>query len=44
VANGTYGECIECGEPIPAARLEVNPTARRCAACQARHEKLTGTL
>jgi RNA polymerase-binding transcription factor DksA len=33
-----------CGEPIPAARLEVNPTARRCAACQARHEKLTGAL
>lgn len=44
LANGTYGECIECGEPIPTARLEVNPTARRCAACQARHEKLTGSL
>ena len=44
LANGTYGECIECGESIPAARLEVNPTARRCAACQARHEKLGGTL
>ncbi|MGH8709442.1 MAG: TraR/DksA family transcriptional regulator [Burkholderiales bacterium] len=44
LANGTYGECIECREPIPPARLEVNPTARRCAACQARHEKLTGTL
>lgn len=44
LANGTYGECIECGEPIPPARLEVNPIARRCAACQAQHEKLTGTL
>jgi len=42
LANGTYGACIECGEPIPPARLEVNPTARRCAACQERHEKLTG--
>jgi RNA polymerase-binding transcription factor DksA len=44
LATGTYGECAECGEPIPPARLEVNPTARRCAECQARHEKLTGTL
>jgi DnaK suppressor protein len=44
VANGTYGECVECGEPIPAARLAVNPTARRCAACQARREKQAGTL
>jgi len=39
VANGTYGECIDCGEPIAPARLEVNPTARRCAECQALHEK-----
>lgn len=44
LANGTYGECIECGEPIPPARLEVNPTARRCAACQVRYEKLSGAL
>jgi DnaK suppressor protein len=42
VANGTYGQCIECGEPIAPARLEVNPTARRCAECQARHEKASG--
>ena len=41
VANGTYGECIECGEPIAPARLEVKPTARRCAQCQARHEKVS---
>ena len=41
VANGTYGECIECGEPIAPARLEVNPTARRCAECQSRHEKVS---
>lgn len=39
LANGTYGECIQCGEPIAPARLEVNPTARRCAECQSRHEK-----
>jgi RNA polymerase-binding transcription factor len=44
LANGTYGKCIECDEPIPEARLEVNPTARRCATCQERHEKLTGSV
>jgi RNA polymerase-binding transcription factor DksA len=41
LANGTYGECIECGEPIAPARLEAYPTARRCAGCQSRHEKLS---
>ena len=41
VANGTYGECIDCGEPIAPARLAVNPTARRCAECQAQHEKVS---
>jgi RNA polymerase-binding transcription factor DksA len=41
LANGTYGDCIGCGAPIPPARLEVKPTARRCAQCQARHEKLS---
>jgi RNA polymerase-binding transcription factor DksA len=41
VANGTYGECVDCGEPIAPARLSVNPTATRCAQCQARHEKVS---
>lgn len=41
LANGTYGECIQCGEPIAPARLAVKPTARRCAECQSRHEKLS---
>lgn len=41
LANGTYGECIDCGEPIAPARLEAYPTARRCADCQSRHEKLS---
>jgi len=34
MADGTYGECSDCGLPIPAARLEAYPTARRCVACQ----------
>jgi len=35
---GTYGDCVDCGEPIALPRLLVQPAARRCAACQAAHE------
>lgn len=37
--EGTYGRCVRCGEPIPYARLEAFPTAKRCQPCQALHEK-----
>jgi DnaK suppressor protein len=30
VADGTYGTCEVCGEPIPAARLEARPWSTRC--------------
>lgn len=30
VADGTYGTCEVCGEPIPQARLEARPWAGRC--------------
>jgi RNA polymerase-binding transcription factor DksA len=30
VADGTYGICEVCGEPIPRARLEVRPWSVRC--------------
>jgi RNA polymerase-binding transcription factor DksA len=33
VAAGSYGICERCGRPIPAARLEVRPTATTCVAC-----------
>ena len=26
--DGTYGQCVVCGRPIPDERLEANPTAR----------------
>ena len=32
IADGTYGICEVCGEPIPAARLEARPWATRCVA------------
>lgn len=36
--DGAYGDCTDCGEAIPLARLVVQPAAPRCAGCQARHE------
>jgi RNA polymerase-binding protein DksA len=42
IAAGTYGTCIDCGRPIPKARLEAYPTAKRCIEDQRRREKLRG--
>lgn len=39
IAAGSYGECIDCGEPIAAARLEAYPAATRCVDCQGAFEK-----
>jgi len=33
--DGLYGDCSDCGDPIPLPRLMVLPQARRCARCQA---------
>jgi RNA polymerase-binding transcription factor DksA len=33
VAEGTYGRCERCGNPIEEARLDAMPTAKRCLAC-----------
>jgi len=33
LAQGTYGRCERCGEPINPARLEAKPAARRCINC-----------
>jgi DnaK suppressor protein len=30
VADGSYGTCEVCGEPLPEERLEVRPWAVRC--------------
>jgi RNA polymerase-binding transcription factor DksA len=38
---GTYGDCAECGEPIALQRLLVEPSAERCASCQAALERIT---
>lgn len=36
--DGTYGTCVDCGEQIPDARLEVRPLSVRCVSCAAEHE------
>jgi RNA polymerase-binding protein DksA len=37
---GDFGICTDCGADIPAQRLLAYPTAKRCMACQQRHEQL----
>ncbi|HEY7657362.1 MAG TPA: TraR/DksA C4-type zinc finger protein [Burkholderiales bacterium] len=39
LAAGTYGVCARCGQGIGYERLAVYPTAIRCFACEAQHEK-----
>ena len=38
VSDGVYGICIDCDKQIPRERLMAQPTAIRCAACQAAAE------
>ena len=39
---GTYGVCVDCGQPIPDARLEVRPEAARCIQDQEKFEAAGG--
>ena len=39
IADGSYGTCEECDGNIGAPRLEAQPTARRCIACQEQLEQ-----
>jgi RNA polymerase-binding transcription factor DksA len=36
IADGSYGICSGCREPIPPARLAARPTATTCTTCAAR--------
>jgi DnaK suppressor protein len=38
IGEGTYGECFECGENIPEARLRALPFAVRCKDCEETRE------
>jgi DnaK suppressor protein len=33
IEAGEYGYCVECGEEIPAKRLEIDATTPRCVDC-----------
>ncbi len=38
IKNGKYGNCLECGKPISAARLKSVPHARMCIKCKEAEE------
>ncbi len=38
IEDGTFGECIECGEDIELRRLEARPTATLCISCKEEQE------
>lgn len=42
IAEGRYGQCIDCDEMIPEERLFAWPTAKRCRLCQSEYEKQQG--
>jgi len=37
--HGGYGDCLECGTPIPIKRLLAQPAAELCLACQQAQER-----
>jgi len=37
--KGTYGLCLQCGQPIDPARLEAIPYAQLCIKCQSKLER-----
>jgi len=38
--QGQYGTCVECAEPISAARLRALPEVQTCVRCQGRLERV----
>jgi DnaK suppressor protein len=36
---GVYGECVDCGKPVPEGRLAARPEAARCVQCQSERER-----
>lgn len=39
IEDGTYGQCIDCGQPISEKRLKSYPNASRCLLCQEMKEE-----
>lgn len=40
IEEGSYGECVSCGEEIGVARLKARPVAELCIECKSEQEKL----
>jgi DnaK suppressor protein len=40
IEEGSFGECMNCGEDIGAARLKARPVAELCIECKSEQEKL----
>lgn len=43
IADGSYGECVDCTQEIGYPRLQVQPAAKRCTECQERFERMQST-
>ena len=39
IKNGTYGDCVDCGNGIAPARLHAQPFAERCIDCATKAEE-----
>ncbi len=39
VDDGSYGRCADCGNEVPAPRLEARPTTARCVPCQSKRDR-----
>ncbi|MBV9207453.1 MAG: TraR/DksA family transcriptional regulator [Actinobacteria bacterium] len=39
IDEGTYGQCVDCGDQIRPERLDARPDAARCVSCQAKLAK-----
>jgi DnaK suppressor protein len=44
MADGSYGQCGECGCGIPFERLQIEPQTEHCVACKERWEKASGQV
>ena len=42
MADGSYGQCGECGCDIPIERLKIEPQTEHCVTCKGRWEKASG--
>jgi DnaK suppressor protein len=40
IDEGDYGQCTDCGKPVPEGRLEAKPEAARCVACQGKRDRM----